>query len=265
MTNEAKLNTIRKLIAKAQGTTNPNEAAIFMAKAQEMMAAEGVDMEAVDLAGIGEAEVKSQFSVSRMKPYELTLMHGIADAFGCTVLWMKNRSWVRMLGEDNYASFIFVGSKDRLSLATYAAAVLGRQLRKARAEFSDKRSKHYWDYALEGYTDPDDISDIKESCKAAIRRQVTKDADSFAAGWAWEVRKKAVKFALNDKEQALLQTYAHKATDGAKADEPKEQKLNNSFYDGQAAAKGAHLHRPIDGSAEEANLLGETRQLTHGG
>lgn len=263
-----KLGTIRKLWAKAEGTTNPHEAAAFMAKAQAMMAAEGVDMEAVDLSAIGEARVRSRFSVSRLNVAENTLMHAVAESFGCKLLWLAKRSsfkdgdfTYKITGKDSWAEHILVGSKDRLGLAVYAAEVLGRQLRKARDQFAKAQATKYWDFAYaEAETEWDRIR-IKEDCAAAIRKQVTKDADSFAAGWAWEIRKRVIAFALNDKEQALLETYTKDVSGEAKE---KDTELNHQFHKGVDAAKSADLHRPIDESGVRAPLLSDTKQLGHG-
>lgn len=254
-----KLNKIRLLIKKAQGTDNPHESAAFMNKAQELMAAEGVDMEAVDMAAIGEARIKSRFSVSRPKVYETTLMTAICEAFGCKLLWLKNNSWNRNIGQDTYADFIFVGGRDRLQLAVYAAEVLVPQLKKERQAFADRQAKKYWDIAYESAETEWDRIQIKEDCASMIRKQVTKDADSFAAGWAYKIRQKVVRFALNDKEMLLIDTYCKQQTEDRET-KAQDTKLNANYHLGIKAAENASLHRPIEGGGTES-VLGETRLI----
>lgn len=255
---------IRKLIAKAQGTTNPNEAAVFMNKATELMAANGLSMDKVDLAAIKEARVKSRFSVSKPKDYEITLMSSIAQSFGCELMWQSQHS----SSKDNYADVIFVGPKDRLELATYAADVLGRQLFKARSDFSTAQSKKYWQIAA----DAGNYESVRQ-CKddgdrqlgRMIAQRVTQEANSFAIGWVMEIRKKVTKFALNDREQALIEQYVQNSADpNAKAEAKKTEVSMGAMLAGQAAAKDAHLHRPMSHSGEERNLLGQTLKLGHG-
>lgn len=257
MTTEATIEKIQKLIAKANGTTNAHEASLFMNKANELMGQHGLDMEKIDIASIKEARVKSKFSVSKIKPYELTLMHAIAASFGCKILWMGNRSWRRHLGEDNYASFIFVGPKDRLQLATYAAEVLGPQLFKARQAFATQCSEVLW---ATGNYDKDYDED-----KAYVRKQIKIKADSFAQGWAWEIQKKVTKFALNDKEQVLLETYVKQNSGEGEAKQDKGNIDARAAMMGVEAARDAHLHRPIEGGSDAVNLLGETKKLGYGG
>jgi len=262
---------IRKLIALAQSTTNPNEAAAFMNKATELMSANNLDMDTVDLSQIKESEVKSRFSVSKPKDYEITLMSAIASSFGLELLWRANVSWNN---EGNYAAIIFVGPKDRLELATYAAEVLGRQLFKARSDFSTKQSNRYWQLATEAgeYASVRECKDDVNGTTLAqmIKKRVTTEANSFAVGWVMEVRKKVSRFALNDREQQLLSQYVNKNVGKDEEGNVKEAKSEDStltaasFAMGQAAAKDAHLHRPMGTSAEEVNLLGQTLQIEGG-
>lgn len=230
---------IRKLIAKAQSTENPAEAAAFMNKATQLMADNGLDMEAVDLSAIKEARVKSRFSVSKPKDYEITLMHAVASSFGCELLWVAKHS----SSLNNYADVIFIGPKDRLDLATYAADVLGRQLFKARGKFSSSRSEYYG--AGNGYG-----------------RQITAEANSFAMGWVMEIRKKVSKFALNDREQALIETYKNNNADTSKTAKTESTSLDAaSAMAGMAAARDAQLHRPVGTDGKVSPLLGQTLQL----
>lgn len=259
---------IRKLIAMAQSTTNPAEAAVFMNKATELMAANNLDMNAVDLSYIKESEVKSLFSVSKPKDYEITLMSSIAASFGLELLWRASVSWDK---GNNYAAIIFVGPRDRLDLATYAADVLGRQLFKAWQKFSAEQSKKYWQIAADagGYETIQECKDDVNGTELAqmIKTRVTTEANSFAVGWVMEIRKKVSRFALNDREQTLLEQYVNKNVGKNEDGSNKEAKSQGSaltaasFQMGRAAAEGAHLHRPVGTAGEEVNLLGQTLQI----
>lgn len=87
MLDEKQLDRIKKPFAKGEGTTNPHEAAIFLAKAQQLIAEAGVSTSDVRRSDVGEAEVRSRFSLSRMKVYENLVIHSVADAFGCKAMW----------------------------------------------------------------------------------------------------------------------------------------------------------------------------------
>lgn len=247
MADDKIMQRIRKLLELAK-SDNPNEAALAMERAQELMRKHGLDTEAVDLSQIKEAYVKSQFSVSRVKKYENVLVGAIASAFGCEVLWAASYSW--KFG-DNYAEWVFVGPADRLELATYTASVLMPQLKKARRGFAQKLSDRIW--ADEEF-DP-------EWDKPVVRQIVKEKADAFALGWAWEIQKKVIKFALNDKEQELLHTYVERNSSGETNKSQDVQHDLGAMLAGREAAKDAHLHRPIGEDGEEQNLLGQTHQL----
>lgn len=258
--NQDKIEKIRKLIKKAEGTTNAHEASAFMAKAQQMMDAEGVDMAAVDMAAIGEARVKSLFSASKPSMYEATLMQAVCEAFGCKLLWISMKTsektpYGRVRYSDTYGRYVFVGAKDRLGLATYAAEVLVRQMKKARVEFVTQRTEHYYEHAMAGERfDAEDRMMIRKDkeIRRTIRKQVTKDADSFLCGWAYEIRKKIVKFALNDKELLLIE----QKTAGIGEGNVKKTKPNMNFYKGVEAAKDANLHRPLDEAGLTTQMIG---------
>lgn len=260
-----KIDTIRKLIKKAEGTTNPHEAAAFMAKAQTMMQAEGVDMHAIHRSEFGETSVKSRFSASRLHPAEQILMRAVADAFGCELLMSPKRTSYTIDGikyrynpKTTWLEHILVGHKDRLDLAAYAAEVLLRQLAKARTEFVAQKSAEYWAYAVED-AEPEDATLIRQdgAMKKAIRRQLTKDGDSFALGWAFKIQEKVIKFALNDQEQLMLASL----TDVEEGKDKKIDELTQAYWDGVRSAEDANLHRPLGEDGETAPLLGATKLL----
>jgi hypothetical protein len=262
-----KIDTIRKLIKKAEGTTNPHEASAFMAKAQQIMQAEGVDMHKVRLSEIGEAKVRSKFSVSKLNPAENILMHAVADAFGCKLLWLAKKASTTIDGiryryesSTTWAEHILVGNKERLDLAAYAAEVLLRQLAKARQEFVTQRSRHYWNTAVQDFDD-EEAALVRQdsSIRRTIRNQLVKDGDSFAMGWAFKIQEKVIKFALNDQEQLLLQDYTKDVS--GEAMDKKIEDLNASYFKGVAAAEEANLHRPLGENGEEVSLLGDTKLL----
>lgn len=255
MTDQKILDKIKKLLALAQ-SSNANEAALALSKAQALMAEHNIDAEAIDLSQIKEAYVKSQFSVSKTKPYESVLVGAIASAFGCEVLWMASASWRRFRDQDDtWAQWVFVGPSDRLQLATYAADVLMPQLKKARSDFATSLSNRLWD--------DEDLSKDYDYDRQMVRQIVTEKANSFAMGWAYEIQKKVTKFALNDREQQLLDTYVDQNSGDNEAKSDKQDSYDmGAVLAGRAAAKDAHLHRPVGTDEEDpTNLLEQTKKI----
>lgn len=91
--------TIAKLLAKAEGTTNPHEAEAFMAKAEELMLKHGIERAQVEAHRPGtvhktEPIVTVRIRVADGHGYALGLVniaHGIAPTFNVRTLQSTNR------------------------------------------------------------------------------------------------------------------------------------------------------------------------------
>jgi hypothetical protein len=117
---------VRALLAKAEATTFEAEADAFTSKAQELMARHRIDRAVLADEG-GEQERPVGRRVGVDDPYadaKAALLHGIADANGCSAVWSKELGFATVFGFDGELDAV-----DELytSLLVQATAALRRE------------------------------------------------------------------------------------------------------------------------------------------
>lgn len=221
------LNRIEKLLALA-GSSNPNEASSALAKAQQLMEEHNLSEGMIERNKIGEVEIKSTQSVSRVKDWENALVWAVAKAFGCRVLWVSGNSYCR----DPYGRFILVGPKTQLQLAEYAATYLLRQVVDGRRKFNQ---------TLGGYQ--------------LSRTSKTQQLDGYCWGYVRGVRSKIKEFANPEQVEAAIDAHI-KDTVGDKDPIGTQQRKigGHGLAAGLEAGSEEQLHRPMSGGAETLKL-----------
>lgn len=225
--DESILRKIKKCLALSQ-SSNPNEAATALRQAQKLMELHGVESLDLARAEIGEAEVKSKASVSRVKDWELSLLNTVAKAFGCQLMWRSSNSWAH----DVYGRYVLIGVKAQVQLAQYTADVLTRKLIKARGEF---------------------VRTLPGS-----RQQKIVEADGFCHGWVHTIKKTVIEFAVPDETRRLIEEHREKETQGRKANTQERQIGNYGAAMGVRAAADESIHRPINETVRPKLTKGTT-------
>ncbi len=213
--DERILGKIKKCLALGQ-SPEPAEAAAALRQAQKLMEIHGISQADLGRADLGEAEVKSKVSVSRIKDWELRLLNLVAKAFGCKLLWTKSNSY----SVDVYGRYVLIGLKAQVQLAQYTADVLQRKLIKARGNFTNN---------LPSYLG---------------RGEKTVQADGFCHGWVMAIGKTVHEFALNDETKQLIDGRVEELSTGqAKVQERRAgtMGLNAGFEAGASES----IHRPV--------------------
>jgi hypothetical protein len=167
---------IKKLFALST-SSNPNEAAAALEKAQELMREYSVNMSAADLLNFGRMETKANSRGHNVPVYESSLVAIIATAFGC------RSAYGTTSGEGRYKTHEFIGPEHRVQAASYIAEVLLRKLRRERAIY------------------------IKSLYR--VRKRYTKicRADEFYSGWVSAIRKKLTIMKASPEEEKALDEY----------------------------------------------------------
>ena len=109
------LHTIRALLAKAESTTYPDEAAALTAKAQELIAAHAIDLALIEeQTGRGDVSTRIIFIAAPYPKEKYMLLGGVAQANGCRAIYglddLQFRDMVRsgemFSREGNYATIV---------------------------------------------------------------------------------------------------------------------------------------------------------------
>jgi hypothetical protein len=218
MNQEKILDKIKKCLALSQ-SPEAHEAAAALRQAQKLMELHGISQADLGKSELGEADLRSAVSVSRVKDWELKLLNTVARAFGCRLMWARSNSYVKNV----YGRYILLGLKSQVELAQYTAAVTQRKLMKARAQLAAK---------LPCYLD---------------KAEKTRAADSFCHGWVSEVAKTIHDFALTKELVQLLDETLKDRVQGRKPAKTRSAGFDEcSFEAGRQSAQGESLHRPLN-------------------
>jgi Protein of unknown function (DUF2786) len=94
---------VAAIIAKAKSTTNSHEAAIFMAKAEELMRANGLDLNDIESADDPLALDDTAIRISRAQ-WQATLIAQIALYYHCAAIRVRPRTggfWIILTGKES--------------------------------------------------------------------------------------------------------------------------------------------------------------------
>jgi hypothetical protein len=223
------LDKVQKCLALSK-SAEPHEASAALRQAQKLMDKYNIDHQTLELAEIGELDIKSKVSVSRMKNWEQAFMHLLAKTFGFRVMFTASNSYAI----DVFGTWTLVGLKTQLKLAEYAYAVLMPRLIKQRREFLA--------------TLPDWYS----------RDEKAAEGDGFALGWVRAIRSTVVEFSGMKELSEKLDLY-QKTTYGEldKAKQQQKEVGNLGLGQGYEAGSKESLYRGVDGF--------ETRRISHQG
>jgi len=231
------IDKIKKCLRLAK-SSNEHEAAAALRQAQKLMRAYGVSDLDIEHADIREEYVRASAKNSPAK-WEVALVQVVARAFDC-------QSFFRILQHPQMGKagfWVFVGAEPSGEIASYAFAVLYRQIKRAR--------KNYIQTAL------------KNCPKSRTRR-----ADLFCNGWVWAVSGEVEQFAGNASMQARIDTYMErkygelaglKGRDRNNGRPLSGYEMSDILY-GQIAGREAEINPGLNGADSKQFSLGRTEQ-----
>lgn len=232
MTRDEALKKVKKCMALSR-SANEHEATTALRQAQKLMAEFGLAEQDVTLADVREARVKVRSSAANA--WEVTLVHLVADAFGCETFRARSG---RYNDAGNWAvrsEWVYVGLDASADIAGYALDVLLRQCSAARLAHIAKQPKN---------------------CKPITK---TARGDAFAKGWVYGVREKVEAFAQPAKSEALLLAYMERNHGQMTSSKVVDKSKRRGIDDGHVIAgikvgRTAELNRGV-GGADERRLL----------
>ncbi|WKE65038.1 DUF2786 domain-containing protein [Gallaecimonas kandeliae] len=217
---------IKKLMALANRTTNPHEAASALAKAQALMAAHQLTESDVALSAIDEASAKLANKSQTQPRWSHMLVSVLTRAFGVEAIF--RHQWF------DEPQCHFIGPSERVEVAVYCYTVLARQLTRARREYLATLNKR-----------------LKTTTKTAR-------ADLYCEGWVFGVREKVEALVPTEQEADLISQYFAKHypnTQEGKARQSKTTKRDHSAADdGYQDGRQVQLSHGVKGAAQPAML-----------
>lgn len=221
------LDKVQKLMALA-ASSNEHEAAAALSKAQALLAEHNLTATDLHMSQIGTTQFKSTQSVSKVKDWELALVHQVARAFGCRVMWLPGHSQ----DIDYWGRFQLLGPKHQLTLAEYACVFLLRKLVKARTAFNKElKAKYHLD-----------------------RNRLTRELDGFCHGWVNAIRSKVHALANPAEVEAAMESHI-KVLCGDEVADVQSRKIGaHGYHAGKLEGSDLEIHRPMAGKDAQDQL-----------
>lgn len=222
--DKAVITKIKKLLALGK-SPNIHEAAAALGKAQELMTQHGLTAAAIEFSEITISKKKVASAAKALPPHIAILANLIARAFGVKAVFGQDFKWANYrLQSERFVHFVGPGS--RPEVASYAYAVLARQLARDRAAF------------------------LKAHKRMKKRGARIERADAFCVGWVRGVSKVVTDYTVSETERSLIDSALalHYTLAPAKT---KTVSLGgrcaDDFFKGLASGSKARLHPGMNG------------------
>lgn len=197
------LERIAKLMSLAE-SSNPNEAAIALSRAQKLMAEHHLSQEDISFNAISEQTEKVP-SILRDRVLYLTLSDIISCAFGVTPIIITQYYTGAVQG------IKFIGQSDRVTAACYTFTIIARQAAIAKKLFLQNKRQEMFLMLQEVFPQPEykKLSDYWafDNLKRACERDLRKAVKAYLHGWLRAIREKVERFAITEEEEQLVQDY----------------------------------------------------------
>lgn len=259
--NQALLDRVKKLLELSK-SSNPNEAAIALARAQKLMQEHSISVDDISLSDI--MERKEDIPSSLRDKVLFTRLAGIVGrSFGLEWFFTHDHN-------HSYKHVTFIGPKDRLESACYTYTILSRQAANVKKQFAaDERARLRTLFeqsmselglgsltftSASGRVIP--LFDVNEMYKDEINRQVRKNTKSYVEGWLLSVYNKVVDFASDAREENLIECYMKKNYPNLGTMRSRRRKLTQAQLDAYNQGKtdgrdGFDLYRGVNGAAAQ--------------
>lgn len=227
---EDALRKIRKCLALANDkSADANIAESAMRQAQTLMAEFSVSVDDARLSSVEQTELSTR-TKSHLR-WEVYLATEIADAFGCKVIWSRQRRWLSSGRAAHQTSVTFVGVGPASTIAGYAWDVLSRQCAKAR------------------------LAHIRQQPGRCKPITLSARGDVFAEGWVHAATAKLQALAITDADSNAISSYMDVQYPQTTKFKPKARQKgrnvsHNDAMQGYKAGKGAQLHKGVDSAAQ---------------
>ncbi len=214
--NTILLQRIKKLLALSH-STNPNEAAMALQRAQKMMRDNAITMNEITLSEIGEQNEEILPALRERTLFSL-LSSIIEGAFGVTaILHSQGRK---------YTHVSFIGPRSRLDSACYTYVFLGRQASIMKKQFVTAERERLrreqrlliesffnticeprGGYEINLYSKELYIANMLKTAQQEINNQVRRATKAYMRGWLSAIKARVIAFAQDLNEVKRINFY----------------------------------------------------------
>lgn len=250
MNSQSLFERIKKLMALSK-SSNPNEAAIALLRAQRLMKENAISSEDLEFSSFSEERIPTVRGTKNSKISD-ALAHIIIKAFGLEYFRTDNKS-------GNSTFITFIGPNDRLKSAVYIYTILVRQLQIVKKQYRDEQrgnirkeitatiKRHEEAFLLFGERT------IKDFIRKKTSAELNKMTKIYLMGWLDSIECKVEKFVCPDGEQELLTSYVNRNHPDIKVCSENARRL--SYEEAEAyrlgrikGQNGIDLFRGVNGS-----------------
>ena len=224
MNKDRIIEKIKKCLALGK-SCEPNEAALALKRAQELMKKHGITTDDVSLSEIGRSGARVGAAQNPPRYFHYLILM-ICDVFGCQPIFEPDYNF--MTGR--YVTDVsFIGFDPSPELAAYSFEVLSGQLSRGRKQYLSSLNKR-----------------LKRSTK-------TRRGNLWAEAWVKSAAKKAIPLSLSKEKEDLIEKWKAREYDRLTKAAPRETKFKGRG-DVEAVCKGviagskAMLNHGVDGS-----------------
>ncbi len=211
MENEDKnakvIEKISKLLAMSN-SSNPNEAAIALERAQKLMEEHNLTRSDISLSSITEVKEDVPYMLRDRRLYSL-IVNIISRSFGVDPI-------THIIGKTTKA-VTFIGPNERVKTAAYAFTVVARQAAIAKNIFARNNKEQVFNEFTQAspilasivrqYGSRSEFLNDNPDLKNAITRTVRRNTAAYLHGWLLAIYEKVRNFALSNEEQELIESY----------------------------------------------------------
>lgn len=213
------LRRIKKCLALANdGRGNEAEAAAALRQAQALMRQHNVDQRTLARAELAEATGDTG-AWTRPAPWEYSLGHLVARAFGCGLMALSGNADLRRV-----AKVVFIGPAHSVELAAYAYTVCRRSAWKTRSKFLE---------AVPGG-----------------RGDKIKAGESFCQGYVSNLNKQVASLTSDPGTAQAIQELIAERCGTNKAKVSRRSIDNSAYFAGREAGANLSLNRPMSGAEQ---------------
>lgn len=284
MTKEELITRIKKLLALSD-SSNPNEAAIALSRAQKLMQQYHIEMNELDDSAISELEIETVRGMKNIRNLS-QIGNILTKALGVEFIYLTNQN-------GTVKKVNMIGPKDSLETCEYIYVILLRSVMAAKKSYTDKIYCHITDYILENpilranlsqnhfvyeslnsieknknfyYNDPEGYEDFKsltgDMCFIApiynyvfnkLKRELP---ESFIYGYFRAVKDKVAEFVQEDEVKEAMEKFkAEKYTDLKERNSKARRIHADAFSEGCVQGDKVNLMHAVNGNGASRKLL----------